>query len=76
MKQSDENRIDKKNDATSEERENNGAEMSDARELDEKMSEEYSHGKNKGDKKLEKNEALNKKEKERTDSSKLNESEV
>jgi hypothetical protein len=76
VKQSDENKIPEANAETTEERENNGAEMSDARKLDEKMSEEYSHGKDKGERELRKNESLNHKEKERTDGSKLNESEV
>ncbi len=45
-----ENKLEKKPDSTVEERENNGAAMSDERELNDKMKEEYESGEDKADK--------------------------
>lgn len=62
---------DKEKDSTTKEREENGANMSDERKLNEEMKREYS-----GEGQVDKAACLNKKEKERTEGSKMNEEEV
>jgi hypothetical protein len=62
---------DKPKDASTEEREDNGASMSDERELDDEMKREYS-----GNAQAEKAVKLNDEERERAEGSKMNEEEV
>lgn len=64
-------KLKKTTEETTEERENSGAEMSDAREMNEEMKKEYS-----GKGQEEKAARLNEKERERTEGSKLNVEEV
>jgi len=66
--------IEQKPDSTTEERENNGADMSDAREMNEEMKKEYEEGDGEGQ--LQKAEKLNEKERKRTEGSKMNEEEI
>lgn len=63
-------------DETIEERENNGAEMSDEREMNDQMREEYESGKSGPESKIEKRERLNNEERERTEGSLKNKTQV